>query len=103
MNSCIPSRRLMESAFRLVPALPPAGPGIFAWHHRFRAMRTANARIVAVVQFVVRYFEDLDIGPHVGPSPFGEGIHLNELKCGIPLKQFGMGSVRRLLAPDAGD
>ena len=67
----------MESAFRLVPALPPAGPGIFAWHHRFRAMRTANARIVLIVEAVVGQLIGLDPHPDHFFRPGCEGRKLH--------------------------
>src|SRR5262245_56619937 len=66
-------------------------------------MSAANTRVVAVMQLVVGHLVDLDIGPDVGPGPFGERIHLHELKLAVPFNEFGIRSGRCLFTPDTGD
>ena len=93
----------MQSAFSLRRALPTPCPGIFTGHDRRGAVRTANAGIVAIVQFVVRHLVDLDISPYVFPRPFGQGIHFDQLEFAIPLDQLGISSRWSLITPDSGN
>ena len=91
----------MQSAFGFRTALPAARPMVFTRHHRLRAMCAADTGIIAVMERVIRYFVNMDIGPDVAPRPFGKRIDLHQLKFGVPLDQFRMGSGRRLIPPDS--
>ena len=73
------------------PALVFREPGpaprasIFPGPDRTRAMRATNARVIAVVQRIVRNLVLADVRPHHFRCPIGNRVNLDPLKLGVPL------------------
>src|SRR5690606_2404073 len=59
----------MQAAFHLVPALPAPGSRVVPWPDGPRAGPAADARIVAVVQFVVGQLVAADVLPDFFLAP----------------------------------
>ena len=93
----------MYPAFNLGKVFPPPRAGVFARHHRTRAIGAANTGIVAVMQFVVGNFMDPNVGPDILPLPLRERIDFYQLKLLVPLDQLRIGSRGRLVPPDPGE
>src|SRR5262249_46002114 len=74
----------VEAALRLLAPAPAAGPGIFAWPDLARAGDAADARIVLIVQRIVRHLVLAHVRPHVVHRPPDERVHLDEAEPRIP-------------------
>src|SRR6185369_6974460 len=81
--------------------LPAPRARILPGHDRLCAMGAADARVVLVMQRVVRHFIDLDVRPYIGPRPTDKRIDLHELEGVVPLDRLGIRPGRRLLPPNA--
>src|SRR5581483_10499340 len=91
---------LMQAALGLGEIPPSPGARIFPRLDRRRAMRTADAGIVLIMEPVVRHFVYLDISPHVLGRPFRQRVDLDELEFTVPFDQPGVRSGRRLVTSD---
>src|SRR5689334_17902209 len=69
-------RQDVQAALLLRTARPAAGPLVLAGHHRPRTRPAADARVVAVVQRVVRHVVLGDEVPHVLARPGEQRVDL---------------------------
>src|SRR5687768_3846661 len=93
----------MQSTFGLTEILPSARPRIFSSKHRSRAMRAADAGIIAIVEGIVRHVMDSNVGPDIVGAPLRQRIEFHQPELVIPFHQTGVRPIRALLASNARD
>src|SRR5688572_15811090 len=73
-GACSLTGLFVQSTLGLAEVLPTARPCVFSGQHRSRAMRTADAGIVAIVQGIVRHVMEPNVGPDIVGAPLCQRI-----------------------------
>src|SRR5262245_54722256 len=66
-------------------------------------MRATDARVAAVVHWVIRHLVSVDVFPDLLFLPVNEWIDLHQAPLIIPLDDSGVGSLKGLVLPDCGN
>jgi hypothetical protein len=93
----------MKPAFNFVGPRPASGSRIFPGTDRAGARLATDARILPVMQRIVRNLMIMNISPDLFGVPESQGIQLEQPKPLIPLHHLRMGTGGGLFTPDSGD
>src|ERR1035441_5241167 len=75
----------MQPAFSLAQPGPAPCPGIFARLDGARAVRATDARIIPIMERVVRHAVLVEVAPNLLRSPVGNRIHLHQSEFRVPV------------------
>src|SRR5688572_23330526 len=93
----------VQAALGLFFAAPPPRPGVLAGRNRARARRAADARVVLIVERVVRHLMLSHVRLDLLKGPARERVDLDEAEAPIPSDDRRVRAFGRLVAPNGGD